>query len=252
MRHVVRQLAYILRSVVSSRKNYRCGKTAHQTRYLGEFAVFVDKLDIRELFARSQIHSHGTPPQVQHAQRSPQASEDRLSFCYSFRCENQRDDTVRLEVTYVHRLNKEGAGKTAAQRLSPVGLSYYDRFGRTACAILDRHTVGSLASLAVRPNLRGQGIGQRLTEEVIRRLRHMGCDLLVAISWASGGSYPSRPLFEKLGFRYIAEAPDVYLEDSLERGLVCDFCGGACHCSGILYVLDPRDELCHESSRSLG
>src|SRR6516225_7725857 len=79
-----------------------------------------------------------------------------------------------------------------AQRLSPDGLSYYDRFGRAACAILDRHTVGSLAALAVQPNLRGQGIGQRLTEEVIRWLRQMGCDLIVAISWVSGGSNPSR------------------------------------------------------------
>jgi ribosomal protein S18 acetylase RimI-like enzyme len=131
-------------------------------------------------------------------------------------------------------------GVAVAQRLSPEDLSYYERFGRAACAILDGHTVGSIAGLAVRPDLRGQGVGKHLTEEVIRSLRHLGCDLIVAISWVSGGSNPSRPLFEKLGFKYIAEAPNVYLDDSLERGLVCDFCGGPCHCSGILYVLYPR------------
>jgi ribosomal protein S18 acetylase RimI-like enzyme len=144
------------------------------------------------------------------------------------------------------------AAVAVAQRLSPDGLSYYDRFGRAACAILDGHTVGSIAALAVQPDLRSLGIGKCLAEEVMRSLRQMGCDLLVAISWVSGGSNPSRPLFEKLGFKFIAEATNVYLNDSLERGLICDFCGGPCHCSGILYVLDRCDELCADTSPSPG
>jgi ribosomal protein S18 acetylase RimI-like enzyme len=129
-------------------------------------------------------------------------------------------------------------GVAVAELLSPSNMSYYHRFGEDAVDLIGRHTVGNLSALAVRPHLRGQGIGQCMTAEVMRWLRRRDCDLLVATSWLSGGPNPSRPLFEKLGFHFIAEAPDVYLQESLERGLVCPFCNGHCHCRGALYSFD--------------
>jgi GNAT superfamily N-acetyltransferase len=129
-------------------------------------------------------------------------------------------------------------GVAVAELLSPTNMSYYHRFGEHAVDLIGRHTVGNLSALAVRPHLRGQGIGQCMTAEVMRWLRRSGCDLLVAISWLSGGPNPSRPFFERLGFQFVAEAPDVYLQESLERGLVCPFCNGHCHCRGALYSFD--------------
>jgi GNAT superfamily N-acetyltransferase len=133
-------------------------------------------------------------------------------------------------------------GAAVVEQLYCDELSYYTRFGAGALALLGRHTVGSLAGIAVQPSLRGQGIGQGLMAGVIGWLRQEGCDLLITISWVSRGPNPSRPLFEKLGFTYVAEVPDVYLQDSLEHGLVCAYCDGPCHCSGILYMLDLRNK----------
>ncbi len=133
------------------------------------------------------------------------------------------------------------AAVAVAELLSPANLSYYQRFGAAAVELIGRHRVGSLSALAVRPPLRCRGVGTAVTSEVVRWAQRQGCDILVAVSWISDGPNPSRPLFEKLGFRFVASAPDVYLDDSLERGLVCPFCVGPCRCAGALYTLDLHD-----------
>lgn len=62
LRHVVRQLANILRSVASSGEDHHRGKPAHQAGELRQLLVVVGKLDIRECLARPQILSHRRPP----------------------------------------------------------------------------------------------------------------------------------------------------------------------------------------------
>src|SRR5262249_7968756 len=62
MSHVVRQLASILRSVVTARKDHDDGGAGHQAGQLRRLSVLVGKLDIRESFARPEILSHGMPP----------------------------------------------------------------------------------------------------------------------------------------------------------------------------------------------
>ena len=63
-----------------------------------------------------------------------------------------------------------------------------------------------------------------------------GCTQVVTVSWMHGGPDSSRPLFEKMGFAGRGVAEELYLEDSLARGLHCPYCNGACHCSGMLFI----------------
>jgi GNAT superfamily N-acetyltransferase len=115
--------------------------------------------------------------------------------------------------------------------------SWYDRFGEQARVQLTAaHRPGSLGGAAVVPQWRGRGVGRQLQAAMLTWLAEQGCDLAVAVAWLHPGDGQSQPLLERAGFTPIARAEDVYLEDSLNHGLVCSYCGGACHCAGMLFV----------------
>lgn len=116
-------------------------------------------------------------------------------------------------------------------------LRLFASFGEEALALLRRHRVGLLDSMAVAPGLRARGIGQRVAQELMTWLKEGGCDLAVAPSWVSGGPNPSRPGLEKLGFRAIAEQPGEEHRVRNLGGRPCPVCGIPCRCSGILFVL---------------
>lgn len=127
-------------------------------------------------------------------------------------------------------------GAAVAQSLAPEDNAYYDCFGQAARERLSGRALGSLESLAVAPECRGQGIGKKMALSLMEWTAGQGCNLAVAISWMGEKTHPSWPLFKGLGFELVGESGEVYTIDSTKNGWSCPVCGNPCHCSGRLYV----------------
>lgn len=130
-------------------------------------------------------------------------------------------------------------GVAGARVLDPDGRSYYARFGAEALALFDRGPVGSLSTSAVREDLRGQGIGSRLTAARLAWLDQRGCRRVVGVSWLSGLAHGSARVFERHGFRRVASVEQFFRDASEADGWSCPVCGHPCLCPAALYVLEP-------------
>jgi GNAT superfamily N-acetyltransferase len=122
-----------------------------------------------------------------------------------------------------------------AERVVP-SLRFFEPYGADALALLARHRIGHLSSMATASDVRARGIGQRVARELCAWLSEHGCDLAVAASWVSGGPNPSAPGLEKLGFRPIARSSGEAHRMHNLGGRPCPICGVPCACSGILFV----------------
>ena len=130
------------------------------------------------------------------------------------------------------------AGAAGAQVLAPEDLDYYLAFGAGAIAAIRRRTVGSLEALAVEPAFRRRGIGRLLLEVRLERLRELGCDAAIAISWVSGHPGASAPLFRSAGMLEGPTVPDFYRDDSIRAGWSCPVDGTPCRCAATLFTID--------------
>jgi GNAT superfamily N-acetyltransferase len=139
-------------------------------------------------------------------------------------------------------------GAAGAQLLKSSGRTYYARFGAEALALFDRGPVGSLATSAVRADVRGQGIGSRLAAARLAWLRRRGCRHVVAVSWLSGLAHGSARVFERHGFRRLAVVEQFFRSASERDGWSCPVCGHPCLCSAALYGLELPPGADHSSS----
>lgn len=131
-------------------------------------------------------------------------------------------------------------GGAVSRLLRPIDVDYYERFGNTARALFVTGPIGSIEALAVSPGARRAGVGRRLLLDSLTWCREQGCKDAVAISWLSGVSGTSAPLFAAAGFTMGDAIPEFYLEDSLREGWSCPVCGGGCRCAGQLVYLSLR------------
>ncbi|MCX7713874.1 MAG: GNAT family N-acetyltransferase [Chthoniobacterales bacterium] len=99
--------------------------------------------------------------------------------------------------------------------------------------------LGFLAFSAVHPDFRGKGIGKHLLRMGMQWLFQQGCSCLAAVAWISNETPNSEILFQAAGFRMIAELPEWWREESMQRESQCPKCGmPPCKCNGRLYVKD--------------
>ena len=122
-----------------------------------------------------------------------------------------------------------------ARLLYPEDSSYYAAFGPTATAPFARSRVGSLEAVAVKEDQRHQGIGRQLTLDQMSWLARQGCEVVVAVSWLSGGSGTSAGMYRDLGFTGTSPVADFYLAESIRDGWACPSCHGPCHCSAAFF-----------------
>ena len=146
--------------------------------------------------------------------------------------------TARVLAAYAEETLVGGA---VSRLLEPVDVGYYERFGNTARAVFVTGPIGSIEALAVSPAARRAGVGRGLLLDSLAWCRGQGCMVAVAISWMSGASGISAPLFAVAGFTMGETIADFYLEDSLRGGWGCPVCGPGCRCAGqfVSLRLDP-------------
>jgi GNAT superfamily N-acetyltransferase len=95
---------------------------------------------------------------------------------------------------------------------------------------------GLLENVAVRPDLRGHGVGSALVEARLEWFRRQSVEFAYSFAWKTPQGCPSQGVLLRQGFRRVREMRDFYLEDGLVNGYACPFCGTRCHCSAILFV----------------
>jgi GNAT superfamily N-acetyltransferase len=134
------------------------------------------------------------------------------------------------------QLAEVGAGLAGAAVSALMGTEdagYYQPFGESARQVFYRPPVGTLTALAVSPAARRRGVGRALALESVSWCRNHGCRDIVAVSWLSGGTGTSGPLFASLEFTKGEVVPDFYRSESLRDGWECPVCGpGGCRCAG--------------------
>lgn len=124
-----------------------------------------------------------------------------------------------------------------AQILEGSTFEYYLPFGEEIVEKLRASKVGSLSTMSVHESIQGQGWGQRLLKARMDWLETQDRDVLVGISWVSGGNNNSAHLFKKLGFRAIKKVEHFFVESSRRDNLLCPTCTTVpCYCAGILFV----------------
>ena len=131
-------------------------------------------------------------------------------------------------------------GGAVARLLGPGDVNYYERFGDTARVLFVSGPIGSVEALAVSPAARRAGVGRGLLLDLLAWCRERGCRDAVAISWISGGSGTSAPLFAAAGFTMGETIEEFYLQDSLREGWSCPVCGAGCQCAGQLVNMRLR------------
>lgn len=133
------------------------------------------------------------------------------------------------------------AAAAVARILVPEDIAYYLPFGSLVGDLFDRHLVGSLEALAVRPENRRRGLGAEMVRRRVGWLTERGCDRVVAVSWLSGRASASDTMFRRLGFSAATVVTNFYLEESRRDGWSCPVCGNPCRCSAQLFWIVTSD-----------
>ncbi len=117
--------------------------------------------------------------------------------------------------------------------------TYYLRFDSNLEVELKDKQVGSFSTLAIKENLQGQGIGQKISSMRLAWLLEKKCEVILGVSWVSGLPHTSDRVFEKMGFKAVKRVENFFLESSLKDPFDCPGCALApCVCAAVLYRLD--------------
>tara|TARA_R110002126_G_scaffold160458_13_gene308146 strand:- start:8524 stop:9093 length:570 start_codon:yes stop_codon:yes gene_type:complete len=92
-------------------------------------------------------------------------------------------------------------------------------------------------SVAVAPELQGQGIGSALLRASIAALSKQGAIAGLAHIWRESPGNSAQRYFKKAGAKLIAVHQDRWLPLSQNGGYICPLCGNRCHCSAAEMVL---------------
>lgn len=94
--------------------------------------------------------------------------------------------------------------------------------------------VGLLQSAAVIPARRGQGIGLRLVNERLSRLKKAGCVTALVLAWDSGSANSSIGVLEAAGFQRVVDIPEYWREPEGLETFDCIRCGRPCICTAVV------------------
>jgi GNAT superfamily N-acetyltransferase len=86
-------------------------------------------------------------------------------------------------------------------------------------------------SVAVVPNMQGQGLGTALLQASIAALVEQGATAGLAHIWRDSPGNTAERYFSKAGGQRVKIHPDRWLHLSTTAGYVCPQCGKQCHCS---------------------
>lgn len=108
--------------------------------------------------------------------------------------------------------------------------------------------MGLLKTAAVVPHSRGQGIGLRLVNERLARLKQLNCAAVMVLAWDSGSRHSSLGVLEAAGFERVAELPKYWREPEGQETFDCAKCEGPCECTAVvmrrsLYDFVPESAL---------
>ena len=97
-------------------------------------------------------------------------------------------------------------------------------------------------SVAVAPELQGQGFGTQLLRASVKSLQQQGATAGLAHIWQQSPGNAAQRYFTKAGAALIQVHPDRWLHLSQTAGYLCPICGNRCHCTAAEMVL-PFAEL---------
>ncbi|KKO46477.1 acetyltransferase [Arsukibacterium ikkense] len=86
-------------------------------------------------------------------------------------------------------------------------------------------------SVAVAPELQGQGLGSTLLKASIAALTQQGATAGLAHIWRESPGNGAERYFSKAGATLLKVHPDRWLHLSETAGYICPICGNRCHCS---------------------
>jgi GNAT superfamily N-acetyltransferase len=122
-------------------------------------------------------------------------------------------------------------------------VEFYLVFDAEIVNVLQNKVVGSFSTLCVHESLRGQGIGQKISQMRLDWLKDRGCEVVLGISWVSGLAHTSNRVFEKLNFKAVKRVENFFYQSSIDSPFVCPGCGGPpCTCPAILYRLEISEQ----------
>ena len=136
--------------------------------------------------------------------------------------------------------DKNLVGIGVAQLIS--SFDFYLPFDSSITNELKDKVVGSFSTLAIREDLQGKGIGQKISLERLSWLKAKNCSVILGVSWVSGLAHTSDRVFEKMGFKPIKKIEQFFRDLSLQKPFDCPGCKKVpCECDGILYRLDLKN-----------
>ncbi|SNY41438.1 Predicted N-acetyltransferase YhbS [Arsukibacterium tuosuense] len=86
-------------------------------------------------------------------------------------------------------------------------------------------------SVAVAPELQGQGLGSALLKVSVSALCQQGATAGLAHIWRESPGNAAQRYFSKAGAKLITIHPDRWLHLCKTEGYVCPICGSECHCT---------------------
>lgn len=92
-------------------------------------------------------------------------------------------------------------------------------------------------SVAVAPELQGQGLGSALLKASVSALQQQGALAGLAHIWRESPGNSAERYFSKAGAKLLKVHPDRWLHLSETAGYICPLCGNRCHCNAAEMVL---------------
>lgn len=86
-------------------------------------------------------------------------------------------------------------------------------------------------TFAVHADYRGNGIGKLLLKIAMQDLEQYNLDNIITIAWKHRGPITSDRLFNKAGFKSLAEIKGFWTVESIEKNYECPVCGTPCVCT---------------------
>jgi N-acetylglutamate synthase-like GNAT family acetyltransferase len=132
---------------------------------------------------------------------------------------------------------KNLAGISAGAVQEKIDPEKYETFGSQALEYFRGKRVGWIYTMAIRPDLRRNGLAEMLGREQLRVFKEKRADILMGVSWSNGTDANSSHLFSKGGFEKLGESREFIRIQNRQTGRQCLNCSGECQCLTTLYGL---------------
>lgn len=104
--------------------------------------------------------------------------------------------------------------------------------------------VGKIQSIGIKIEYRGIGLGLKIMQFVLNKLREKSIDIAFVFCWKPSNKFPIGRVIEECDFNYLTEANMIWYDN---RDLICPFCHGRCICSAGVYYKMLDEETNNEA-----